>query len=156
MMRMCGQENVFSLVQDVRRKIMQAHCPAKPEIKVECTEAEEEGMHLEKDELMNPCLDYLKYIIFSKPGATFQVFCMAQTPRKETPTISFPTPVCNTSRVSTFHPPFSCSLAFPLFSLQANGTVFHSFSDAKEAFLQGLLSETQLKEGAIRHSFFVV
>ena len=89
---MCGQENVFSLVQDVRRKIMQAHCPAKPEIKVECTEAEEEGMHLEKDELMNPCLDYLKYIIFSKPGATFQVSCMAQTPRKEIPTISLSQP----------------------------------------------------------------
>ena len=66
--------------EDVRRKIMAAYCPSKPELSAtseKSTEEEDAGkssMHLVKDDLKNPCLDYVKNIIFSPPDATFQSF----------------------------------------------------------------------------------
>ena len=60
--------------EDVERKIMNAFCPTKPEEKVEAVEIDDAGkesMHLVKDDIKNPCLDYIENIIFSPPGATF-------------------------------------------------------------------------------------
>jgi tyrosyl-tRNA synthetase len=60
--------------EDVQRKIMNAYCPTQPEAQdnaVEIDDAGKESMHLVKDEIKNPCLDYIQYIIFSPPGATF-------------------------------------------------------------------------------------
>ena len=60
--------------EDVERKIMNAFCPTKPEVKdeaVELDDAGKESMHLVKDDIKNPCLDYIEHIIFSPPGATF-------------------------------------------------------------------------------------
>lgn len=71
--------------EDVHRKIMAAYCPRK---KADVTEnktkaskgdgdyevdAGKESMHLVDDELKNPCLDYVKNIIFSPPNATFTI-----------------------------------------------------------------------------------
>lgn len=58
---------------------MAAYCPSKKAEENTATtasEAEEqdagkESMHLVEDELKNPCLDYVKNIIFSPPNATF-------------------------------------------------------------------------------------
>jgi tyrosyl-tRNA synthetase len=64
--------------EDVRRKIMAAYCPSKPEggTAAEQTLDEEDAgkssMQLVKDDLKNPCLDYVKNIIFSPPDATFK------------------------------------------------------------------------------------
>merc|ERR1719215_976828 len=44
---------------DVERKIRMAYCPAKPEAGA-AKAAEDEEMQLVKDELMNPCLDYVQ------------------------------------------------------------------------------------------------
>merc|ERR1719478_2091824 len=52
--------------EDVERKIKNAYCPTKPP-----DTADDEEMHLVKDDLKNPCLDYVKHIIMSKPGSTF-------------------------------------------------------------------------------------
>lgn len=52
--------------EDVRRKITNAYCPLKPENLV-VKDAEE--MTVLKDELKNPILDYIRYIIFGPPGA---------------------------------------------------------------------------------------
>jgi len=62
--------------EEVERKIMQAYCPNAPAAPAASAEAEvedagKESMHLVADDLMNPCLDYVHYIIFSPPGATF-------------------------------------------------------------------------------------
>eukprot|EP00301_Raphidiophrys_heterophryoidea_P019522 c4441_g1_i1.p1 GENE.c4441_g1_i1~~c4441_g1_i1.p1 ORF type:complete len:754 (-),score=211.89 c4441_g1_i1:165-2396(-) len=55
--------------EDVRRKIMKAYCPLKPEaIK---PKDDEESMHLVEDDLKNPCLDYVQHIVLSRPGAEF-------------------------------------------------------------------------------------
>lgn len=70
---------------DVERKIMNAYCPTKSEENFEKQgedvarepkdvtpgDAGKESMHLVVDEIKNPCLDYIKNIIFSPPGATF-------------------------------------------------------------------------------------
>jgi tyrosyl-tRNA synthetase len=56
--------------EDVERKIRNAYCPRKPE--VEATANQDDEMHLVKDDLMNPCLDYLRYILFSKEGFVFK------------------------------------------------------------------------------------
>ena len=61
---------------DVERKINNAYCPSKPEEATATTstpsdDAGKESMHLVEDDLKNPCLDYIKNIIFSAPGATF-------------------------------------------------------------------------------------
>jgi len=55
--------------EDVERKIRNAYCPTAPEEAV--AGAHDEEMHLVKDDLMNPCLDYLKHILFSREGYTF-------------------------------------------------------------------------------------
>eukprot|EP00746_Dinoflagellata_sp_MGD_P003524 gnl/MRDRNA2_/MRDRNA2_106841_c0_seq1.p1 gnl/MRDRNA2_/MRDRNA2_106841_c0~~gnl/MRDRNA2_/MRDRNA2_106841_c0_seq1.p1 ORF type:complete len:756 (+),score=177.31 gnl/MRDRNA2_/MRDRNA2_106841_c0_seq1:321-2270(+) len=55
--------------EDVERKINNAYCPMKAESAAKSEDDEE--MHLVKDELKNPCLDYVKYIIFSNEGITF-------------------------------------------------------------------------------------
>jgi len=65
---------------DVERKILAAYCPSEEE-KVEISlnspdpsqemDAGKESMQLTKDTLKNPCLDYIKNIIFSPPDATF-------------------------------------------------------------------------------------
>merc|ERR1719305_2204265 len=53
--------------EDVARKINNAFCPTTPQK----SGADEDEMHLVKDHLKNPCLDYVKHIILSRPGATF-------------------------------------------------------------------------------------
>jgi len=51
--------------EDVERKIQAAYCPKAPE---SSASGEDDGMHLVKDELKNPCLDYAKYVLFSREG----------------------------------------------------------------------------------------
>lgn len=62
--------------EDVERKIMNAYCPTKEEEgsgdnKDEGEDAGKESMHLVEEKIKNPCLDYIKNIIFSPPDATF-------------------------------------------------------------------------------------
>merc|ERR1719277_1274738 len=57
--------------EDVERKIRKAYCPVKPEAEAVAAAADEE-MQLEKDDLMNPCLDYVRYILFSQEGFVFK------------------------------------------------------------------------------------
>ena len=66
--------------EDVRRKIMSAYCPSKVDagvnvekLTLEEVDAGKESMHLVEDELKNPCLDYVKNIIFAPPDAQFEV-----------------------------------------------------------------------------------
>jgi tyrosyl-tRNA synthetase len=54
---------------DVVRKIKQAYCPSKP--KADRPQADGE-LRLVVDELENPCLDYVKNIVFSAPEAVFK------------------------------------------------------------------------------------
>jgi len=56
---------------DIHRKIGNAYCPRVPNPQEKPVD-EEESMRLVDDDLMNPCLDYLRYIIFCVPGATFE------------------------------------------------------------------------------------
>mmetsp|Transcript_28986 Transcript_28986/g.46722 ORF Transcript_28986/g.46722 Transcript_28986/m.46722 type:complete len:741 (-) Transcript_28986:57-2279(-) len=58
--------------EDVRRKITNAYCPLKAEEK-SAVSATDEEMSLVKDDLKNPCLDYLKYILFSNEKFVFNV-----------------------------------------------------------------------------------
>jgi len=67
---------------DVERKIMAAYCPIQEQCIATNTlssslstsdDAGKESMHLKVDALKNPCLDYIEHIIFSPPGATFNV-----------------------------------------------------------------------------------
>jgi tyrosyl-tRNA synthetase len=63
--------------EDVERKIMNAYCPNKEEEGADKNDATgeedagKESMHLVEDKIKNPCLDYIKNIIFSPPDATF-------------------------------------------------------------------------------------
>ena len=64
--------------EDVDRKIMAAYCPSEEEKtegeqagEAETQDAGKESMHLKKDTLKNPCLDYIENIILSPPDATF-------------------------------------------------------------------------------------
>lgn len=50
--------------EDVERKIQAAYCPKAPE----GATSEEDGMHLVEDNLKNPCLDYARYVLFSREG----------------------------------------------------------------------------------------
>lgn len=64
--------------EDVERKIMAAYCPDKEEIdengeNKDADDAGKESMHLTKDTLKNPCLDYIENIILCPPGSTFTV-----------------------------------------------------------------------------------
>ncbi len=63
-------------VEDVERKINNAYCPMKEEESATnkaaaVEDAGKESMHLVEDKLKNPCLDYVQYIVFGPPGATF-------------------------------------------------------------------------------------
>ena len=61
--------------EDVERKMMNAYCPVSKEEAASATasvKTEGESMSLVEDELKNPCLDYLEYIIFRPPNATFE------------------------------------------------------------------------------------
>jgi len=64
--------------EDVERKIKAAYCPSKVEVSEDDSKEKEEdagkeSMHLTKDDLKNPCLDYIENIILSPPDATFTV-----------------------------------------------------------------------------------
>lgn len=63
--------------EDVERKIKAAYCPSTAAVSEDAKEEEEdagkESMHLTKDDLKNPCLDYIENIILSPPDATFTV-----------------------------------------------------------------------------------
>lgn len=65
--------------EDVERKIMNAFCPNKEQLETSeetkdgSEDAGKESMHLVKDGLKNPVLDYIENIILSPPGATFSV-----------------------------------------------------------------------------------
>jgi len=55
-------------VDDVRRKITNAYCP-----KVATAGATKDSeLFLERDDLANPCLDYVRYIVLSPENASFQ------------------------------------------------------------------------------------
>jgi len=56
---------------DVERKIRKAHCPKVANAATKSAEADE--IQLEKDDLMNPCLDYVKHILFSRPNYTMSI-----------------------------------------------------------------------------------
>ena len=63
-------------VEDVERKITKAYCPTKEQVSSDdaggdVTDAGKESMHLTKDNLKNPILDYVQNIVLSPPGATF-------------------------------------------------------------------------------------
>jgi Tyrosyl-tRNA synthetase len=64
--------------EDVERKVMAAYCPNQ-EVEESSEEAKgsgdagKESMHLTKDTLKNPCLDYIQNIILCPPGSTFTV-----------------------------------------------------------------------------------
>jgi len=60
--------------EDVRRKITNAYCPLVADQSV-VQQARDEDMQVgdEKDDLMNPCLDYLKYILYSDEKFVFTV-----------------------------------------------------------------------------------
>jgi tyrosyl-tRNA synthetase len=61
-------------VEDVTRKINQAHCPSKaeaPKAKADTEDAGKESMHLVEDDLKNPCLDYIQHIVLCRDGSTF-------------------------------------------------------------------------------------
>mmetsp|Transcript_23113 Transcript_23113/g.26363 ORF Transcript_23113/g.26363 Transcript_23113/m.26363 type:complete len:542 (-) Transcript_23113:240-1865(-) len=64
--------------EDVERKIMKAYCPREEEeeenskAEEETQDAGKETMNLSEDKLKNPCLDYIKNIIFAPPGASFK------------------------------------------------------------------------------------
>ena len=69
--------------EDVTRKIRNAYCPTQPKTTTTTTatttkqdddvdvDAGKESMHLDNDNLKNPCLDYVRHIILSPPGSTF-------------------------------------------------------------------------------------
>jgi len=95
--------------EDVNRKIMNAYCPSvedndKVEKETSASDAGKESMHLTQDNLKNPCLDYIQYIILCPPGATFAV----------------------------------------------NNITYTEFPPIKEAFLNGTITEEQLKQALIR------
>ena len=61
--------------EDVERKINAAYCPRTVEgaaaVAVEEEDAGKESMQLVKDDLKNPCLDYIKHIVLSPAGSSF-------------------------------------------------------------------------------------
>jgi tyrosyl-tRNA synthetase len=57
--------------EDVRRKISNAYCPTS--VDEALAAAADEEMSLVKDDLKNPCLDYLQYILFSNEQFVFKV-----------------------------------------------------------------------------------
>ena len=97
--------------EDVERKINAAYCPRMVEgaaaaaagAAVEEEDAGKESMQLVKDDLKNPCLDYIKHIVLCPAGSSFE----------------------------------------------AGGTVYDNFAAVKADFLEGRLSEVDLKNGLI-------
>jgi tyrosyl-tRNA synthetase len=93
--------------EDVERKINAAYCPRTVEgaaaAAVEEEDAGKESMQLVKDDLKNPCLDYIKHIVLCPAGATFE----------------------------------------------AGGVVYSDFAVVKANFVEGRLSEADLKTGLI-------
>ena len=94
--------------EDVERKINAAYCPRTVEGAAAAAAAEEEdagkeSMQLVKDDLKNPCLDYIQHIVLCPAGSTFE----------------------------------------------AGGVVYDSFAAVNADFLEGRLSETDLKTGLI-------
>lgn len=85
---------------DVKRKILKAYCPRVPEV---IEKGPGESLHLVEDELKNPCLDYIQYIVMNGPNSDFSVA----------------------------------------------GTTYTKFSDVREAFVNGTISEQDLKNGLI-------
>eukprot|EP00586_Coscinodiscus_wailesii_P018831 CAMPEP_0172513018 /NCGR_PEP_ID=MMETSP1066-20121228/248783_1 /TAXON_ID=671091 /ORGANISM="Coscinodiscus wailesii, Strain CCMP2513" /LENGTH=788 /DNA_ID=CAMNT_0013293081 /DNA_START=59 /DNA_END=2425 /DNA_ORIENTATION=+ len=85
--------------EDVERKIMAAYCPRE----VPAGDKRESTMSLVQDDLKNPCLDYIKNIIFAPPNATFT----------------------------------------------APSQTFNNYESVEKAFLDGTLSETDLKKGLV-------
>jgi len=55
--------------EDVERKIRNAYCPREPDA---AAEVDDKEMQLVKDDLMNPCLDYVKNILFAREGFVFR------------------------------------------------------------------------------------
>ena len=55
--------------EDVRRKLTNAYCPRT----VDNSLKHDGEMQLTKDELKNPCLDYVRHIVFCRPGAKMAV-----------------------------------------------------------------------------------
>ena len=94
--------------EDVERKINAAYCPRTVEgsaggAAVEEEDAGKESMQLVKDDLKNPCLDYIKHIVLCPAGSTFE----------------------------------------------AGGVVYTDFAVVKADFVEGRLSEADLKTGLI-------
>mmetsp|Transcript_8068 Transcript_8068/g.17453 ORF Transcript_8068/g.17453 Transcript_8068/m.17453 type:complete len:730 (+) Transcript_8068:90-2279(+) len=57
--------------EDLVRKFQKAYCPKEAATGAAAAAAADEDMHLTKDDLANPCLDYVKQIVFGPDGATF-------------------------------------------------------------------------------------
>lgn len=57
---------------DIFRKINNAYCPREVEEITPTLKEGEKSMRLVDDPLQNPCLDYLRYIVFCTPGSTFE------------------------------------------------------------------------------------
>jgi len=57
--------------EDVERKIGNAYCPRVAEGVATAADSEE-SMRLVDDDLMNPCLDYAEYVLFSREGYVFE------------------------------------------------------------------------------------
>lgn len=57
--------------EDVSRKLQGAYCPSQPD--EDASKMDDEDMHLTKDKLKNPCLDYIRYVLFSQEGFSFDV-----------------------------------------------------------------------------------
>jgi len=56
--------------EDVERKILNAYCPSVPEGDANTADQE---MSLVADDLKNPCLDYIRYVLFSRENYEFCV-----------------------------------------------------------------------------------
>merc|ERR1719262_2141214 len=51
--------------EDVRRKITNAYCPREADAST--VSKDDDEMHLVKDSLKNPCIDYVRHILFCRP-----------------------------------------------------------------------------------------
>lgn len=125
-------------VEDVERKIRKAYCPTQekepqPQQQqphptrneasndVDATDAGKESMHLTRDNLKNPILDYVQHIVLSSPGAT----------------IAFPT----SSSLSSSTKSSSSS--------KETRITYDDYNAVKDDFLSGKITPDQLKDGLI-------
>lgn len=58
--------------EDVERKLLGAYCPTEPDAGLEGAPSAQD-MNLSGDKLKNPCLDYIRYVLFSREGFKFDV-----------------------------------------------------------------------------------